>query len=145
MTEEFKAGQIVIVSKEATGTYDLIGRIRKIEFDKVLEENFYYVQIGVVESNVCVRSSFLKCYPEDKKPAEEIIQEEKPSNRSTSRIVIEHYVIILLLASLALNIYQYKQINLLEKVANKLMDENEVLIDQQNSDLWKKLRENNSK
>jgi hypothetical protein len=136
MTEEFKAGQIVIVSKEATGTYDLIGRIRKIEFDKVLEENFYYVQFGVVESNVCVRDSFLRCYPDDKKPAVEITQEEKPSNRSTSRIVIEHYVIILLLASLALNIYQYKQINLLEKVANKLMDENEVLIDQRNSKLW---------
>jgi hypothetical protein len=136
MTEEFKAGQIVIVSKEATGTYDLIGRIRKIEFDKVLEENFYYVQIGVVESNVCVRGCFLKFYPEEKMPAEEIIQEEKPSNRSTSRIVIEHYVIILLLASLALNIYQYKQINLIERVAVKLLDENEILKDQQNSKLW---------
>jgi hypothetical protein len=138
MTEEFKVGQVVIVAKEATGIQDLTGQIKKIESHKVLEAELYTVSIAREGSfiNVRVLGKFLRCFPDDKKYFEEIIEDEKSSNRSNTRIVIEHYVIMLLLASLALNIYQYKQINLLEKVANKLMDENEVLIDQRNSKLW---------
>jgi hypothetical protein len=145
MTEDFKAGQIVIVSKEVTGNYDLIGQIRIIDFDKLLEENLYYVHVYHLYCILCVQGKFLSSYPENKEPAEEIMQDEKSSTLTTSRIIIESYMIIFLLASIALNIYQFKQINLIEKVAFKLLDEKEILIEQRNSDLWKKLRENNSK
>jgi hypothetical protein len=146
MTEKYKVGQTVIVAIEATGIEEFLGCIKKIEFDRLLEENLYTVQVmpqngGGAIISMCVVGLFLRD-PEDKK---EIIDQENSSNRSTTRIVIEHYVIILLLASLALNIYLYRQTDLLEKVAYKLLDENDVLIDQRNSDLWKKLRENNSK
>jgi hypothetical protein len=147
MTEKLKVGQIVIVAKEATGIQDLTGQIKKIEFHKVIQEELYTVRIAREGTflNVRVLGKFLSYFPDDKKHVEEIIKYENSSNRSTTRIVIEHYVIILLLASLALNIYLYREIKLLEKVAYKLLDENEVLIEQRNSDLWKKLRENNSK